>query len=141
MNWQTFSIISCVLWGISSIFGSQAAKIQPGTATLFLYNGGMFVTALTITLLNWKGVHFVKSAIPMAILAGACSAIAVLFQILAFNKWPDKLALIVIIGSLYPVITVAFSLFIGQKFTATQWFAMMLALTAIVLVSLPQKAG
>ncbi len=100
----------------------------------------MFVVSIiTILISNIRDVTFSKEAISIALAAGVLASIAVLLQLVAFAKWSDKFALIVIVGSLYPAVVMAFSVFSGHKFSATQWLGFICAIVAIILISMPQK--
>lgn len=139
MNWLVLSLLSCLLWGMAGILGAQAAKLQSNAATILLYNGAMLVMAVCVFLSQAKTAHFDRSAVPFAIGAGLCSAIAVLLQFVAFGRSQDKFPLIIIVGSLYPAVVMLFSTLSGHKFSLTQWLGFIFAILAITLVSLPQK--
>lgn len=139
MNWQILSLVSCVLWGLCAILVSKVSKTQSVATTFLLFNVGTFSTALTFAIFNFKTIGISKESCTTTLFAGIISACAVMLQILSFSKWPERMAFIIIIGSLYPAMILCFSLIQGQKFSLREWLGFALALIAIVLVSLPKK--
>ena len=139
MNWQSLSILSCLLFGVGAIFISVAAKIQPGLPTVICYGTGFIGTALLAGILNWKSVTFVKTAVIFGLIAGCCGGLAVVFQVFCLGTWQTKVPWIILIGALYPVVVIAYGLVLGERFTLTQWLGVCLAIVAIVLICMPGK--
>jgi len=75
--------------------------------------------------------------IGLILAAGIFSSTATILQITAFSRWPTKVPWVILIGSLYPVVVLTYSLVSGQKFTPAQWLGALLAVVSIVLISLP----
>jgi drug/metabolite transporter (DMT)-like permease len=139
MNWQTLSLIACLLYGITGIACSKAAKIQGSCSTMLIYGIAMLSVAILPIALGTNQPRFLKQAVFFALIAGVCGALAIGLQFHAFEHSLDKYPWIILIGSLNPAIVLAFSMATGARLTLTQWLGVGCAILAIVLINLPAK--
>ena len=144
MNWQTLSILCCLLWGTCSILCANAVGKLGPYQTLFINNAALFVAATGIYILKGDFANFGKNPnyAFLALLAGILSAIGILFQFMAFEKSPKHIPWIVLICVLYPGIVITYTHIVkDQKFTPREWVAAAFAITAIILFCWPNKAN
>ncbi len=141
MNWQTLSIVSCLSFGIGAVLISSALKTQSSLPSMMCYATGLVVTVIIAAAVESKPLSFGKASVVLAIGSGVCTGVAVLLQFAALSKWNDKAPWIILIGALYPAITLIYALCLGRRFTLTQWLGVLFAIVAIVLINLPSKTN
>jgi drug/metabolite transporter (DMT)-like permease len=141
MNWQTLSILGFFLFGIASILGPKSAQAHGGTMTFLFYSTALFVTGIvgSVTKLKIDDFSRLTPSIGFASIAGAAAGIAVIAQMHAIFKFPEQTLWIIVISSLYPVITVLFFIISGVRPSLPQTLGILCGIACIVLINWPTK--
>lgn len=135
MRWLVFSLITLLFWG----FGSVLSKITLDHMSWQQLSIISASVGLPIYLLIYL---YYRPSIPVdspgfypALIIGLTMPIALMSNYLALSE--GKLSVVVPLISLYPVVTVAVSLFVlSEKITLTQGLGIVFAIVAIILFSL-----
>jgi len=103
MTWHIPALCSFILWGTTTILVSKFVRLQPPSASALVYNFGIFaigaISAVVIFKKDDLGTVNV-SILGLTLLAGCLSGLAVMSQLWGFQKFPEKLPWIVLIGSM-----------------------------------------
>jgi transporter family protein len=135
MNWLVFSILAVVFWGFWGFF-IKLASTQLSWQQVFIVTSSVTLVFSLLTFVIAKPSFEIGSqGLYYALTAGVLGAFALIFFNMAIKEGD---ALVVVpLTSLYPVITVVLSYFIlSEKLTATKGLGIILALIAIILVSI-----
>lgn len=136
MDWFIYSLITLILWGLWGFILKLSYKSLSWVEVYFLSVSASFILSLIVFLIN-KGYSKLShsSALFLPLIAGLCASIGAIF----FNKALEKseLSLIVVLTSLYPAVTIILAvLFLGERLGLHQVIGIILAVVAIVLLSI-----
>ena len=113
---------------------ARASSLQGGFPTAIIYVAVGFFIATVALYFNTAPMRFVKEAVVLTVIGGALAAGAVMLQVIAFERWNEQSALIIVICGLNPIVAVLVTLAQGKRFTPSQWLGMFCAVAAIVLI-------
>ena len=135
MNWLIFSILAVVFWGFWGFFIKLAATQLSWQQVFIVTSSITFVFSLLTFVIVKPSFEIGSQGVNYALIAGVLGALALIFFNMAIKE--GNAIIVVPLTSLYPVITVVLSYFIlSEKLTFTKGFGIILALIAIVLVSI-----
>jgi len=135
MNWLVLSIITIVSWGFMGLFLKIASKYVDWPQTYIIANAVVFAAALLVYISQKPSIVVGSPGFNYALIAGFVSSFANIGFYSALQA--GKAIVVIPLTSLYPVITVALSyLILHEEITLTKGLGIMLALLAIVLVSI-----
>lgn len=145
MNWISWSIVSCVLFGFTGILISGASAVsQASRMVFFYYSLSLFFSAVLFRIYgtdNQVG-PIQRNEVLCAFGAGLLGALAIIIQVFCFGKYPDKGQWIILICCMNPVIVTGYAILIkGNQLTSRQVVAFILAVIAIALLTLPEGAS
>lgn len=128
-------VTTALVYGFADFFGAQASRrLRPILVTGLAGWAGLFglMALVGVGLLH---ANFSASSIGMGIFAGVFSAfgLACLYQALAIGPISILSPASAVIGAIFPALIG--SVFLGEKFGALAWVAIVLVLIAIVLVA------
>jgi len=132
--WSMLTIISFGLWGVFSKIAVDSMGWRNAT---ILYTLGFVWVAPALFFLYRPSIHVGASniAIVFALLAGAVSVAAIVGFNIALTT--GEASVVVPLTSLYPLITIVISLlFLHEKLSLTQGIGIILAIVAIILISI-----
>jgi transporter family protein len=136
--WIVYAGLSLVSWGLWGLLARISVSTIGWRETVFLsYVGGLLAFLLFLLLGGLRLPHHQTQAIwlVVAILAGALGFIGTPSFYAALDQNPSSI--VVVITSLYPLVTVALSaLFLGESLTTSKLLGVSLALAALVLLSI-----
>lgn len=135
MKWLIFSLITLVCWGFWGVI-SKIALDQSSWQQLSIISAAFSIPVYLLIYLYYRPSISVGSpGFYPALIIGLTGPIALVSNYLAVSL--GKLSVVVPLISLYPVITVALSLFVlGEKITLTQGLGITFAVVAIILFSI-----
>lgn len=142
MNWYIPALCSFLLWGTTTIIVSKFVRLQPAAASALIYNFGIFVIGALSAAATFKKTDLGSVSMPLlglTLLAGCLSGLAVMSQLWGFQKFPEKLPWIVLVGSLYPAMPILWALIQGAKLTGLQWSGIVFGFISIACLSLSSK--
>lgn len=142
MTWHIPALCSFILWGTTTIIVSKFVRLQPASASAFVYNFGIFSIGALTAVLTFKRTDLSAVNGPilgLTLLAGCLSGIAVMSQLWGFQKFPDKLPWIVLVGSLYPAMPILWALMQGTKLTGLQWSGIVFGFISIACLSFSSR--
>ncbi len=120
------------LWGFSSKLVTN--YLTPLSALLFEALGGVVVAAVVILVFNVK-IEMNAPGIGWAILTGAFVFLGSVFFLFALKN--GKTSIVVALTALYPLFTIALAMiFLGETLTLRQGIGVLMAVAAIILISL-----
>ncbi len=135
--WLLYSLIALLIWGLWGFFPKLTTNyIEPRSAMVFQSLGSLIV-AIVVLIFALKlkpDVH--PKGFLFAVLTGIAGICGALFFLYALSTG-GKTAAVVTLTALYPLITIALSFFLlHETITLVQGIGILLALVAIVLISL-----
>ncbi len=135
VNWLIFSILTVILWGFWGFF-IKLASSQLGWHQVFIVTSSITFVFSLLTYVSIKPSAEVGfQGASYALVAGVLGAFALIFFNMAIKE--GNAIVVVPVTSLYPVVTVVLSyLILSEKLTFTKGLGIILALIAIVLVSM-----
>jgi uncharacterized membrane protein len=134
-SWLVWSLLAALLWGVWGFFSKLAVRDATPLAAL-LY----FVTGQTLMAVLWVAWdrHLAAPRMP-AVAFGLASGVAGMLATLAFFTALRHAAVAIVLPltALYPVVAIALGvLVLGEKMTISQAAGALLAIAAVVLLSL-----
>lgn len=134
LGWFGLSLITLILWGVWGLFGKLALNnLDWRTVYLVAGIGAIFVYLIFYAAVK-PSLSFNTSSY-YALVAGALGVGGTLTYYLALNQ--GKVSVVVPLTALYPVITVILATTVlNEKLTFYQGFGVLLAIMAIILISM-----
>lgn len=134
-SWYYPSLIALCLYGAWGYWGARAANfINPLSITFYSSLGVLVSGVLALVLLNFKPELSVKGGL-YGLLNGVANGVACIFFIIALRRGPAMP--VVLITSMYPVITLLLSIFfLKQGLSLKQTLGMVFAMIALILFSM-----
>lgn len=134
MNWLTASIISLILFGLWAFFPKISSEyINAKQAMPYEVLGAVLVGVLFFIFQGIDFNHHPKGYL-FAFLTGVCGTLGTFFYFYAASQ--GKLSIIVTLTALYPIITIALSIFLlEEKISPKQYIGIVLAVLAIYFLS------
>jgi len=136
--WLLYAGLSLVAWGLWGFLARISVSAIGWRETVFLsYVGGLIAFLLFMLLGGLKVPHHQTQAIWLAaaILAGVLGFIGTPSFYAALDQNPSSI--VVVITSLYPLVTVALSaLFLGESITTNKLLGISFAIAALILLSI-----
>jgi len=134
-SWLTYSLICLVLWGLWGLVLKIAYKGLPWIHVYFLSSLASFTIALIVFLIHRNGLNFSNKLSYIALLAGVFSSSGYIFFVKALEK--GEASIVLPLTAMYPAITVVLALILlGEKINVYQAIGIVLALIAVVLLSM-----
>ncbi len=132
--WLIPTLGTFLVWGLWGFLPKLAVKsINPASAVLYEALGGLLIGAVALVFLNFK-VDFHPQGALMAFVTGALGILGAYFFLIAVTR--GKVSLVVTSTALYPIFTILLAvIFLHETLTPKQGAGILLALTAIVLIS------
>jgi len=135
MNWLVLSIMTIVSWGFMGLILKIASKYADWPQTYLIANGVVFAAAVLLYITHKPSIVVGSPGFNYALIAGFASSLANIGFYSALQG--GKAILVIPLTSLYPVITIVLSyLILHEEITLTKGIGILLALLAIVLVSI-----
>ncbi len=135
MNWLLLSAITIVTWGIMGLIIKLAYQHTNWPQIYILTNTIMFTSSLFIYVSQKPTINVGSQGFNYALIAGIVSVIGTIAFYSALQA--GKAIIVIPLTSLYPVITVILSyLILHEEITLTKGLGIILALIAIVLISI-----
>ena len=134
-TWLVYSLLTFFCWGFSVFLPKFALqRINPKTACVFQGFGYWIIISAVLIHAKFKlDMNFKGTGIAM--LSGAIGMIGALSFLYALSK--GKASVVVILTALYPMLTLILSFIIlKEKISLTQGIGILLALIAVVLLSI-----
>jgi transporter family protein len=135
-GWLVYSIICLILWGLWGLILKFAYKSLPWVQVYFLSSLSSFLIALTIFLLyNRESIDLNSRATYTALLAGVFGGSGYIFFVKALEK--GEASIVLPLTAVYPAVTVVLALLVlGEKMSVYQAIGVILAMAAVVLLSM-----
>ncbi|MEO0802954.1 MAG: EamA family transporter [Cyanobacteria bacterium J06642_2] len=133
-EWLAPALGTVAVWGLWSFLPKIATQyVTPRSATVFQALGGLvFVAIVLLTSSEKIEIHPIGTA--LAIVTGILGVAGAYLFLLAVSSGP--VTLVTALSSLYPLATIVLAVaLLGETLTARQVVGMVLALIAVVLVS------
>jgi len=135
LKWLVLSIISLVLWGLWSILIKIALKYADWCRVALLSSTAALATTIMAVILAKPKSELNQQAIYYAMIAGAIGVLGNL----AFNMALEigSTSIVTSVSALYPLITLILGkLVLREEITVTQLIGIILAVIAIILMSI-----
>lgn len=134
-NWLVFSLLCIFLWGLWGFILKFTYKDLSWIQTYFLSSLASFTLA-TLIFLYCKGkVSLQHRSTYIAVLAGVFGSAGYVFFMKALDT--GKASIVIPLTAMYPVVTVVLALlFLGEKVSVYQAIGIVLAVAAIILISI-----
>lgn len=135
MDWFVYSLITLILWGLWGFVLKVSYRYLSWVEVYFLSAAASFTLAFTILIANKGYNRLSSSSVYLPLLAGLCASAGAVF----FNKALEKgeVSVVILLTALYPAITIIFAtVFLGEKLSLYQVIGIILAIVAIVLLSI-----
>ena len=137
-EWAIPTLLAVIFWGIWGFFPKLTVQyIRPLSAILFEIVGATMVALVILFLLDFKLDFHPKGAI-FATSTGVFGILGALCFLMAVSK--GKLSVVVTVTALYPIVTLTLAaLILKQPISVTEALGILLALIAIVLLSMSSR--
>ena len=135
--WLIYSLLAFILWGLWGFFPKiTTSYIGPKSAMVFESLGALIIAILMLAFaLKFKPELHPKGNL-FAIITGMAGITGAFFFLSSLSAG-GKVSVVVTLTALYPIITILLSmLLLHETITLTQGIGMLLALAAIVLISI-----
>ncbi len=120
------------LWGFTSKLTTD--YINPRSAILFEALGGVIVGIVVLLVFDIR-LEANAPGIGLAVLTGAFVFLGSLFFLFALTR--GKVSIVIALTALYPLLTIALAMiFLGETLTLRQGIGVLLAVAAVILISL-----
>ncbi len=133
--WLVWSLSATLLWGLWAFFSKLAVRDAAPIAALLYFVTGQAITA--VAMLVWNR-PLTAAGVPTAafgLASGVAGGLATLAFFTALRRAP--VAVVLPLTALYPVVAIALGvLVLGEKMTIPQAAGALLAIAAVVLLSL-----
>lgn len=134
MNWLVYAILCMIAWGLWGIMIKLASRSMPWYEVYFVSSLASFLIASTIFMI-FRGGGVKSYGIFYAILAGVFGGLGYIMFVKALEK--GKASIVLPLTALYPAVTVVLAvLLLKEKITLTQVIGIMLAMIAVILLSM-----
>jgi len=135
MMWLVFSMITFIIWGFWSLLIKMALNHLSWQQLTLISNLASLPAFVLIYLYYRPSISLNSPGFYPALLVGLVSPIALISNYLAISL--GKISIVVPLIALYPIVTVALSLFIlGERITMAQGAGIVFAAIAIILFSI-----
>jgi len=133
--WLIYSIICIVLWGIWGLLLKISYKEMEWSDVYFLSTLASFTLSLTIYMLVGSKNLQINPLPYIPLLAGLFGGLGYVFFIKALES--GNASIIIPLTAIYPALTTVLAvIFLGERISIYQLVGILLALTAIVLLSI-----
>lgn len=134
MSWPAYSIIVMVGWGFWGFFSTLASRSMGSyEAVVYSFLGSSVVVVAMVLRKGFPSSVGTGGAIA-AFLVGVIATLSFVPYVIALSK--GKAAIVVPLVALYPIVTIFLSfLFLHETLTVRQFFGVVLAMLAVVLLS------
>jgi len=135
MMWLVFSMITFIIWGFWSLLIKMALNHLSWQQLALISNLAGLPAYVLLYLYYRPSISLNSPGFYPALLIGLVSPIALISNYLAISL--GKISIVVPLIALYPIVTVALSLFIlGERITMAQGAGIVFAAIAIILFSI-----
>lgn len=142
MKWLILPCLSLLLFGVGSIFLKRGLA-RDGVEMFFpIYVASLFVVSLAITIPRIQEGGIARITMPLALYAAALGiavGLALLCQLKAMEMYPSQGTMIILITSLFPVVTIVYDLVIGDSPSTKQWVGIAFCLIGLVFIGYPKE--
>ncbi|MBI4148727.1 EamA family transporter [Candidatus Woesearchaeota archaeon] len=136
-TWLVYAILAFLLWGFWGFFPKlTTAYIKPPSAMVYETAGALIVAVVVLLFLIKGRPELHSKGILFAVVTGMAGITGAFFFLSSLSVG-GKTSVVVTLTALYPLITILLSvLFLHETVTITQGMGILLALIAILLISL-----
>jgi transporter family protein len=133
-NWYLPAFLAFVFWGLWALFPKiTTSLIDPRSALFFQALGAFSVALVVLASLDFRP-QWDARAVPLALLTGVLGMTGGIAYMYAIARGPAML--VSVLTALYPLLTVVLAwAFMGETVSLRQWLGILLALSAMVLLS------
>ncbi len=135
-HWIFFAVAAMAMWGVAGFlakFGTN--RIDPQSLMLYQILGMMAIGIAILFFLNFSQITYEHQGAAIGFIRGFLMAAGTLLFLFAIDK--GKASIVVPLTALYPIITILLAVVVlGEVITFKQGAGIMLALSAILLLSL-----
>lgn len=134
-SWLIYSIVCIVLWGVWGLLLKISYKEMAWSDVYFLSTLASFTLSITIYMLIGSKNLQINAIHYIPLLAGLFGGLGYVFFIKALES--GSASIIIPLTAIYPALTTILAIiFLGEKISIHQVVGIILALTAIVLLSI-----
>ena len=131
-GWLAYALVPVVMWGVGGALQKISTNYISGEASTFWFL--LAFVPVTVVLLLWEPLRVIPSAKTWVLVAalGLLFSVGNLAILFAFAR-EGKASIIAPLAGLYPVVSIPVAiLFLGERVTAKEWTAIVVALVAVV---------
>jgi drug/metabolite transporter (DMT)-like permease len=142
MKWLILPCVSMLLFGIGSIFLKRGLAREASEMLFPIYIVTLLFISLFHTVPKMQQGLLDKVSPPLiaySIAMGLCVGLALICQFKAMDKYPAQGTMIILIISLFPVVTIVYDLCIGHPPTSKQWIGIMFCFVGLIFIGYPKK--
>ncbi len=142
MKWLFLPCLSLLLFGVGSIFLKRGLSRESADMFFPIYVASLFMVSLAITIPRIRDGGIGRITMPLALYAialGVCVGSALLCQLKAMEIYPSQATMIILITSLFPIVTIMYDLIVGDYPTPKQWIGIVLCLIGLVFIGYPKN--
>jgi bacterial/archaeal transporter family protein len=134
MRWQFYAFLALVVWGLWGYLPKRALATLDPRSILVLEGVGGVLVALALLFSSGGRVAVDRSGMLAAVATGVCGLGGAYFFLLALER--GKASVIVPFTSLYPLVTLALSVFLlRERPSHANLLGIALAVAAVILLS------
>ena len=136
-KWLVLSLTALILWGIWGVILKIASRQIPSWKNLYIAsNSAVILVLIAIFLLDVHDMKLSFKSFSWGFLAGLLGTLGYIFLVLGLEVG-GKASIVIALTSIYPAITAFLSrYFLRERLTVLQWIGIIMAVFAIVLLSL-----
>jgi drug/metabolite transporter (DMT)-like permease len=142
MKWLILPCVSMFLFGIGSIFLKRGLAREVPEMLFPIYIVTLLLVSIFYTVPKMQQSTLDKISAPLVLYSagmGLCVGLALICQFKAMERYPAHATMIILIISLFPVVTILYDLVIGHPPTPKQWIGIGFCLVGLIFIGYPKN--